>query len=380
MKRTRQFVVVGVLFFAIGGSAWSAGKIETVRPDGQPNRAAWMAEGTFGIMTHYLVQPQGNTLEEKTADLNRIVNQFDLDFYLRQIEETGADWLIFTLVQGTGYLSSRCEAIDRLEKGYAPERDLVREIGQRLHQRGKKLIIYLPGPYAGSDPTMKRLLGLGSEGFIDRHNAFIREYAAGLGSLLDGWWFDSCRPQDNELWRKEMDACRAGNPEAVVAFSGAEFCASNGQIMPLCPIEDYHAGEIHLLEDSRIRTDFLWPPGEGIIIDAQCKLRKQGQKPEFYLPDAQFIGSVQWHCLLPIDLSFNPAVPNQYCHYTDAELFRFADAVKAVGGAITINVPIGGASGPAGVDTSSASFIGNGHIPQDTHAQLVRLGKHLKEK
>ncbi|OQA00110.1 MAG: hypothetical protein BWY71_00826 [Planctomycetes bacterium ADurb.Bin412] len=380
MKRARQFLMVGVFFLINGGLTWSDGKIETVRPDGQPNRAAWMAEGTFGIMTHYLVQPQGNTPAEKTADLNRIVNQFDLDFYIRQIEETGADWLIFTLAQGTGYLSSRCDTIDRLEKGYSPERDLVREIGQRLHGRGKKLIIYLPGPYAGSDPTIKRLLGLGSEGFIDRHNAFIREYAAGLGRLLDGWWFDSCGPQDNALWQKEMEACRAGNPEAVVAFSGAEFCASSGQIMPLCPIEDYHAGEIHLLEDSRIRTDFLWPPGEGIIIDAQCKLRKQGQEPKFYLPDAQFIGNVQWHCLLPIDLSFNPAVPNQYCHYTDAELFRFVDAVKAVGGAITINVPIGGASGPAGVDTSSASFIGNGHIPQDTQAQLVRLGKHLQEK
>ncbi|HPY78282.1 MAG TPA: hypothetical protein PLQ45_10585, partial [Anaerohalosphaeraceae bacterium] len=222
MKRARQFLMVGVFFLINGGLTWSDGKIETVRPDGQPNRAAWMAEGTFGIMTHYLVQPQGNTPAEKTADLNRIVNQFDLDFYIRQIEETGADWLIFTLAQGTGYLSSRCDTIDRLEKGYSPERDLVREIGQRLHGRGKKLIIYLPGPYAGSDPTIKRLLGLGSEGFIDRHNAFIREYAAGLGRLLDGWWFDSCGPQDNALWQKEMEACRAGNPEAVVAFSGAE--------------------------------------------------------------------------------------------------------------------------------------------------------------
>jgi hypothetical protein len=78
-------------------------------------------------------------------------------------------------------------------------------------------------------------------------------------------------------------------------------------------------------------------------------------------------------------LTFNPAVPNQYCHYTDAELFKFVAAVKAVGGAITINVPIGGASGPAGVNDSAAVLTGNGHIPQDTHAQLVRLGKYLKK-
>ena len=81
------------------------------------------------------------------------------------------------------------------------------------------------------------------------------------------------------------------------------------------------------------------------------------------MPDAQFIDNVQWHCLLPIDLTFNPAVPNQYCHYTDKALFQFVDAVKSVGGAITINVPID---------------IENGHIPPDSHAQLVRLGQHLK--
>ena len=39
------------------------------------------------------------------------------------------------------------------------------------------------------------------------------------------------------------------------------------------------------------------------------------------------------------------------------------DAVKAVGGALTINVPI---------------EIAHGRIPTDTHAQLVRLGKWLR--
>ena len=96
------------------------------------------------------------------------------------------------------------------------------------------------------------------------------------------------------------------------------------------------------------------------------------------MPDSQFIDNVQWHCLLPIDLTFNPAVPNQYCHYTDKELFQFVDAVKGVGGAITINVPILGADGPAAVDQPVGPPAENGHIPQDTHAQLVRLNRHLE--
>ena len=65
---------------------------------------------------------------------------------------------------------------------------------------------------------------------------------------------------------------------------------------------------------------------------------------------------------LPIDLTFNPAIPNQYCHYTDAELVEFVRRIKKVGGALTINVPID---------------VENGHIPADSHSQLVRLGKTL---
>ncbi len=361
MKITTELFVVMTL---LGGSVAAATPpVETVKPDGTPNRAAWMAQGSFGVMTHYLVAPQGNTPAEKTADLNRIVDAFDVDGYVQQLAATGADWLIFTLGQGTGYLSSRHELIDQLEPGYTPRRDLIPEIGRKVHERGLRMIIYTPGAHTAADPTVKRLLGLGTDGYAERHNQFIRDYALKLGAFCDGWWFDSCGPQPDAAWHQEMDACRAGNPAAVVAFSGAEFCVSGGQLKPVCPLEDYHAGEIHLLEDGKIRTDFIWPPGEGIVITADGKLRKAGQEPGYYLPDAQFIDNVQWHCLLPIDLTFNPAVPNQYCHYTDKALFQFVRAVKSVGGAITINVPI---------------EIETGHIPGDSHAQLVRLGQHLQ--
>ena len=359
---TRALTIATMSFLAVP-SAFAQTPIRTVKPDGSPNRAAWMAQGGFGLMTHYLITPKGSTPQERTADLNRIVDCFDLGTYIRQFDESGADWLIFTLGQGTGFLSSHNEDIDRLEGGFTPRRDLIREIGEQLHRRGKKLIVYFPGAHTAADPTVKRLLGLGTEGYADRHNDFIRKYSLKLGRLCDGWWFDSCGVQDEPAWQKEIAACRAGNPESVIAFSGAEFCASGGRIKPICPIEDYHAGEIHLLEGGKIRTDFIYPPGDGVIVTEDGKLRKKGQEARFYLPDSQFIDNVQWHCLLPVDLTFNPAVPNQYCHYTDKELFGFVDRVKSVGGAITINVPI---------------EIDTGQIPQDTLAQMVRLGRHLK--
>ena len=96
--------------------------VQAMRPDGTPNRAAWMARGTFGMMTHYLLQPKGKTQAEQTADLNRMVDQFDVDHYIRQFQETGADWLIFTLGQTTGYLCSPNATIDVKNPGHTPRR------------------------------------------------------------------------------------------------------------------------------------------------------------------------------------------------------------------------------------------------------------------
>ena len=117
---------------------WPKSNVKTVKPDGTPNKAAWMAQGTYGMMVHYLIKPQGNTPEEKTADLNRTVDNFDLDHFMRQFDQTGADWLIFTLAQGTGYLSSKNEVIDDLQQGLSPNRDLIPEIGEAAPQAGAR--------------------------------------------------------------------------------------------------------------------------------------------------------------------------------------------------------------------------------------------------
>ena len=329
---------------------------KVLRPDGSPNPAVWMAHGTFGVMTHYLPRPGGASFADQTADLNRLADQFDIDHFIRQFQETGADWLIFTLGQQSGYLCSANPVFDATTPGHTPHRDVALEVARRLHALGKRLILYFPSE---SDPFVQ--LGPRDEGYLDRYFEFVRQYSLKFGSLHHGWWFDSCTPHPDDYWQKWLSAARAGNAAAVVAFSGAEFC-TGGPINPRCKFEDYHAGEIHLLEDGKIRRDFLYPPAE-VFTTAEGKLRKRGRDAVFYLPDGPFIDNVQWHGLLPIDQTFNPAIPDQFCHYSDPELLAFARAIKAVGGALTINVPI---------DSQ------NGHIREETHSQLVRLSKALR--
>lgn len=155
-------------------------------------------------------------------------------------------------------------------------------------------------------------------------------------------------------WAPWCAAARAGNPESALAFSDASFCI--GTLPPVTPLQDYHAGEVHLLEDGKIRLDFL---SGDVYTTPEGKLRKRGQEPRFYMPDSQFIDGVQWHALVPLDSTFNPAVPTM--HYPDEELFRFVRDCKAVKGAVTLNLPISH----------------EGKIPEDTVAQLVRLRKAL---
>lgn len=362
---TQPDLIVPALILGLLALASVAGADEPIgpqpmRPDGSPNRAVWMAQGSFGVMTHYLIKPEGATPQERTADLNATVNAFDVERYVRQIEETGAGWVIFTLGQTTGYLCSPNEYLDSRAPGLTPERDLVLEIARRLRQSGKRFILYLPSEQ-NADPVLKAAFEAETEGFPARYFEFLRTWSLRLGTLLDGWWFDSCGPHPDEYWQEWMAALRAGNPDTAVAFSGAEFCCG-GPVNPVCKLEDYHAGEIHLLEDGQIRRDFL-PPGGDIVVTPERKLRLRGQEARTYMPDGPFLDGVQWHCLLPLDLTFNPAVPNQFCHYTDKELLQFVSDVKRVGGAITINVPI---------------EIASGEIPEDSHAALVRLGRNLR--
>jgi len=118
--------------------------ISRTKPDGTPNRAAWMAEGSFGVMTHYLPTPPPGSQAERQAWLDRTVDAFDLPSYMRRFDETGADWLTFTIIQNNGAFLSPNPVILPQAELLMSRRDLVLELAQQLQKRGKRLIIYMP--------------------------------------------------------------------------------------------------------------------------------------------------------------------------------------------------------------------------------------------
>lgn len=337
------------------------------KTDMKPHKAQWMADGSYGMMVHYIVGPNGNTLEEKTASLNQIIEGFDLDFFMKQFEESGADWLIFTIGQNTGYYNSPNRVIDTIFPGRTPKRDLVLEIAQRVKGMGKRFIAYLPVEMWMQKPDIQGAFHWNEADqseFLKTYLLFLKSYSIKLGRNCDAWWFDGCYPEIHEGkwgWENWISNARTGNPDAAIAFNDGAFCV--GRIAPVTPLQDYHAGEVHLLEDGKIRID---PLNQGdVYVNGDGKVRRLNQEPEFHMPKSQYIDGVQWHALVPVNSSFvGEIIPMDKLDYTSKQLLEFVRKCKSVKGAVTFNVPL----------------EMNGHIPAHSASKLKVLGEALARR
>ena len=71
---------------------------------------------------------------------------------------------------------------------------------------------------------------------------------------------------------------------------------------------------------------------------------------------------MQWQALVPVDSTFNGAVPTKYCEYPGEVLIKFIFDCRKVNGAVTYNLPIGA----------------DGHIPEATIAKIKQVGKAVE--
>lgn len=316
-----------------------------------PHRAAWMA-GRWGLMVHWIAPGPAPEHGPYRADANDAVEHFDVPRFLQQFADTGADWLIFTIGQNTGFYASPNSILDGLAgPGHGTRRDLILELAQGVNRLGKRFIPYLPAEIKAPTQLHAAFAWDPSDQseYERRYTAFIREYSLRLGLLHHGWWYDGCYNwkafrQAQRHWDLWCDASRAGNPTAALAFNDGSYCC--GLEQPITPLQDYLSGEIWELRGDRIVSG---NPNEGPI--------------HLRLPTEQFVPGTncQWHGLLPIDCPWgynHPAAgPMDPPKYPDADLFSFVRQSLAVGGGITLNVGI----------------YQEGHLPELTLRQLARM-------
>jgi hypothetical protein len=308
------------------------------------NRAAWMQEARWGVMTHYLADwiasAEGRGRSLSVEEWNDLVDHFDVDALADQLQSVGAGYQILTIGQNSGFYLAPNATYDRfvgIQPGKCARRDLVADLARALQRRGIKLIVYLPAGAPAGDRAAVEALGWQNGPHRNREfqlkwEAVIREWSLRWSNRVAGWWFDGCY-WPNTMYRTPEPpnfisfaaAARAGNPESVLAFNPGVVDRS----LSVTPEEDYTAGEINEPERLMIRRAV-----------------------------AGTVDGVQVHVLTYLGSTWGKGKPR----FSDDHINDFCRTIDRAGGVVTWDVPIGR----------------DGRLSQPFLDQLVLVGKALR--
>jgi hypothetical protein len=233
---------------------------------GAQDRAAWMQQARWGVMTHYLADWQSRVhhLDLSVEQWNKMVDGFDAEGIARQLAAAGAKYYQVSIGQNSGYYLSPNAAYDRLtgiQPSKCSRRDLVAELAAALEKHGIRLMVYLPSGGPGSDKAADAALEwrngpYPNKEFQRKWEQVIREWSLRWGKKVSGWWFDGCyfpnsmyRSPEPPNFASFAAAARAGNADASIAFNpGVVY-----RILSMTPYEDFTAGEIDKPELATVR-------------------------------------------------------------------------------------------------------------------------------
>ncbi len=220
------------------------------------DRAAWMRQARWGVMTHYLADwiARGSGEQISVERWNLLVDHFDVEAVARQLQSVGAGYYQISIGQNSGYYLSPNATYDRLtgiQPSKCSRRDLVADLADALARRGIRLLVYLPSGAPAGDHAADEALEWRNGAYRNREfqlkwQQVIREWSVRWGRKVSGWWFDGCY-WPNTMYRGEEPnfatfaaAARAGNPASALAFNPGVIY----RILSITPHEDFTAGEI----------------------------------------------------------------------------------------------------------------------------------------
>jgi hypothetical protein len=286
---------------------------------GAPDRAAWMKEARWGVMTHYLADWRARVDGEPAGveHWNDLIDGFNVQALAEQLEAVGAGYYLVTIGQNSGFYLAPNAAYDRLV-GTTPSkcsrRDLVADLYEPLHRRGIKLMVYLPSGAPAGDAAARKALQWENgphrnREFQTRWEEVIRAWSERWGSKVAGWWFDGCY-WPNAMYRAEAPnfesfaaAARAGNSGASLAFNPGVLYRT----LSITRCEDYIAGEV--------------------------------DKPELWNPRRNFDGKIDGariHMLSFLGDRWGMGAPR----FTSEQVVGFSLKVTEAGGAVTWDAPV----------------------------------------
>ncbi|MGH9582334.1 MAG: alpha-L-fucosidase [Bryobacteraceae bacterium] len=284
------------------------------------DRAAWMRQAKWGVMTHYLAdwQARVHSLNMNADEWNKLIDHFDAEGLAKQLQSAGASYYQISIGQNSGYYLAPNATYDKftgIRPSKCSHRDLVSDLYKALHKRGIRLMVYLPSGAPGQDKAADAALGWRNgpqpnREFQRKWQRIIRDWSMRWGDKVSGWWFDGCY-YPNTMYRSKQApnfasfaaAARAGNPNAALAFNPGVYY----RIYPLSPYQDFTAGEIDKPELVRITR----------AVDGK-------------------LDGAQIHMLSYLDQTWGRGAPR----FTTEQVVGYSRKIWAAGGAVTWDVPI----------------------------------------
>ena len=279
---------------------------------GDSKRAAWLASTKYGVFIHFL--GGGTKWQEK-------VDAFDVEACASEMEQAGAAYVFITLGQNSGYICSPNSMYEKYA-GYKPNercsrRDLPLELAAALAKRKIRMLLYLPSRAPQQDK--QAMQGLSDvherqpapQEFTRKWSEVIREWSDRYGDKVSGWWFDGSYNTAgwDDLkqpcnWTTWAGACRAGNPQSILAFNPGTKLPKAFQ--SLTDQQDYTAGEQNKLGV----TPHTNPVPKG----------------------------VQWHLLTYLGSSWGKVKPEGASRFTDKEIIDAIRTINEQGGVVSLDV------------------------------------------
>jgi hypothetical protein len=262
----------------------------------------WFKDARYGVFVHFLPwNPESLFL----------VEQFDVHALARQLESIGANYLVLTLGQNSGYMNSPNATYNQYT-GYVPGqrcavRDLPLDLYRALHPHGIRLMLYLPCQVPNRDARAQKAFGLAQgkkdqpidEAFARKWAEVIYEWSSRYGQKVSGWWFDGGYRHihfNEAIARIYADAVKRGNPKAIVTFNPGV------KLIRYTQAEDYTAGEL--------------------------------TEPFEFLPASRWVEGSQWHALTYLGSRWSA----RDTRYPAGQWAKWINAVVAKDGVVTLDM------------------------------------------
>ena len=342
-----------------------------------PAPTDWFAACRYGIGFHWTAQTVPRSGPPRPFE--EAVDRFQLDRFIESIEESGADYVIFTVAHGLQKLPCPHPVLDDLLPGRTTSRDLVGEIADALVRRGKHFIAYYNHSCnQEEDPEWKNAVGYRTpgDGRLETNLVnLLRWMGEKYGERIRAWWFDSPysldpRGPNNTVttgmedyrfpWETFTAAAKAGWDQRLVTYN-----SGFDMDYRYTPHQDYLAGELsglHAWDGPLPELPHAQPPAEPG--DEPRTVYRKVQRMHT-APRSQFVDGLLWHGWTCLDdrawvQAQTDAEPSGL-RYGDLELIQYLRVCRRHEVPMTFNVAV----------------FQDGTVSQQATAQLHRVGKLL---